>query len=81
MYTKVVHIYGEIHKAIEFFVGGYFKHVVYYVIIEALFVPKRKIKKVYLSVFGKLPCKIKFKDDFLHIEAYTFCDLKYIQQV
>ena len=61
--------------------GEYCTHVVCYVIIEALFVPKRKIKKVYLSVFGKYYCKIKVKEDFLHIEAYAFCDLKYIQQV
>ena len=65
----------------EFFVGGYFKHVVYYVIIEALVVLKMKIKKVYLSVFGRYHCKIKVKDDFLNIESYGFFDLKYIQQV
>ena len=84
-----MHIYGEIHKAVyiiicdwfKFFVGGYFTHVVYYTIIEDLFVQKRKIKKVYLSVFGRYHCKIKVEDDFLHIEAYAFCNIKYIQQV
>jgi len=65
----------------EFCVGGYFTHVVYYIIIEALFVSKRKIKKVYLSVFGRYHCKIKVKDDFLHIEAYAFFDIKYIYQI
>ena len=65
----------------EFCVGRYFTHVVYYIIIEALFVSKRKIKKVYLSVFGRYHCKIKVKDDFLHIEAYAFFDIKYIYQI
>ena len=61
-FAKVVHIYGEIQNLpilsyllwFLFSVGGYFKHVVYYVIIEALVAPKRKIKKVYLS-FWEIP--------------------------
>ena len=65
----------------EFCVGGYFTHVVCYVIIEALFVPKRKIKKVYLSVLCEIPLQNQGQGDFLHIEAYSFCDLKYIHQV
>ena len=56
--AKVVHIYGEIQNLsilsyllwFLFSVGGYFKHVVYYVIIEVFVVQKRKIKK---------DCKIK----------------------
>ena len=51
-----------------FCVGEYFTHVVCYVIIEALFVPKRKIKKVYLSVLRKYHYKIKVKT--------IFCTLK-----
>ena len=57
----------------EFWVDGYFTQVVCYVIIEALFVPKRKIKKVYLSVFGKYHCKIKVKT--------IFCTLKLMLSV
>jgi hypothetical protein len=49
--------------------------------IEAHIVPKRQIKKVYLSVFGRYRYKIKFKDDILHIEAATFCVLQYIQKI
>ena len=48
----------------EFWVDGYFTQVVCYVIFEAPFVPKRKIKKVYLSVFGKYHFKIKVKTIF-----------------
>ena len=33
----------------EFCLGGYFRHAVCYVIIEALILSKRQIKKVYLS--------------------------------
>ena len=58
-----------------------FALAVYYAIIESLFVPKRQIKKVNLSVFGRYFCKIKVKDDFLHIEEVTFCVLQYIQQI
>ena len=57
----------------EFWVDGYFTQVVCYVIIEALFVQKRKIKKVYLSVFGKYHCKIKVKT--------IFCTLKLMLSV
>ena len=49
--------------------------------IEAHIVPKRQIKKVYLSVFGRYRYKIKFKDDILHIEAATFCVIQYIQKI
>ena len=38
----------------EFCVLGYFTHSVYYAIVEALFVSKRKIKKVFFSVFGEI---------------------------
>ena len=52
----------------EFCVGGYFTHVVCYVIIETLFVLKRKIKKVYLSVFGRYHFKIKVKTIFITLK-------------
>jgi len=87
--AKVVHIYGEIQNLsilsyllwFLFSVGGYFKHVVYYVIIEALVAPKRKIKKVYLSFSGDTIAKSRSMDVVLFIEAYAFCDLQYIKQV
>ena len=56
----------------EFCLGGYFRHAVYYAIIEALILSKRQIKKVYLSVFGRYDCKIKVKDDALPFEATSF---------
>ena len=48
----------------EFFVGGYFKHVVYYVIIEALVVLKRKIKKVYSQFLGDTIAKSRSRTIF-----------------
>ena len=58
-----------------------FEPVVYYAIIESLFVSQKQIKKVNLSVFGRYLCKIKVKDDVLHIESATFCVFQYIQQI
>ena len=43
----------------EFYIGGYFTLVVYNAIIETLFVPKRQIKKVNLSAFGRYRSKFK----------------------
>ena len=59
----------------EFCLGGYFRHAVYYAIIEALILSRSKIKKVYLSVLGRHGCKIKVKDDTLTFEAASFLRL------
>ena len=58
-----------------------FAPAVYYAISESLFVPKRQIKKVNLSVFWRYLCKIKVKENVLHIETETFCVFQYIQQI
>ena len=90
LYAEAAHTYDEIHKAVYiiicalvrvFCVGGYFTQAVYYAVVEALVVPERQIKKVYLTVFGRYRYKFRVKDDVLHIEAAAFCDLQYIKQI
>ena len=53
----------------EFCVLGYFTHSVCHAIIEALFVSKRKIKKVFFSVFGEIQWQNQS-------QCMMFCTLK-----
>ena len=89
IYAKIVHAYDEIHKAVYIIICALVRVLLRWIFYTcsllyhhwSSFCIKEEDKKGVFSVFGRYHCKIKVKDDFLHIEAYAFFDIKYIYQI